>query len=459
VNGPAARHPAPGVGLIEQLSACVGADNVLVDADLRAGYELDWTSRSLGTARCVVRPADTAQVAQVVQICAAAGQPIVCQGGNTGLVGGGVPRHDEVLLSLRRLNDLGVVDTSAAQVTVGAGVTIEALQRHARAADLDFAVDWGARSSATVGGGIATNAGGSRVVRFGTMRAQVAGIQAVMADGSVVDTLAGLPKSTAGVHLPSMLCGSEGTLAVITAARLKLVPWYRQRAAAWVVLDSVDEAVVMLPSIRRLPNLDGVELLTEAALNVTAAAFGLAPPRRGPVAVMIEVAADHDPLEELHTALADYDGEIATGVQHDQLVQLRDHVSMAIAQLGVPYKLDVAVPLDRLAQLSAVADGAARHANARLIAFGHLAEGNLHLNFVPTATSTATSITADVAAQIAEQVLGYVIDVGGTISAEHGIGVAKAAWFTQLPGARIQRALKAALDPRGLLNPGVLLVD
>ena len=167
------------------LRRIVGDAHVLTDPDMVVGYETDWLGRRPGRARCVVRPGDVDEVAAVVSACAAAGAGIVPQGGNTGLVDGSVPRHHEVVLSTRRLTSLGPVDRAAMQVTAGAGVTIEVLQRHARDAGLDFAVDWGARASATVGGAVSTNAGGSRVVRFGTMRSQVLGVQAVLADGSV----------------------------------------------------------------------------------------------------------------------------------------------------------------------------------------------------------------------------------------------------------------------------------
>src|SRR5689334_7414605 len=198
--------------LTDGLRAIVGAGHVLTDPDLRAPYETDWTRRFTGTARCVVRPADTEQVAAVLRACTAAGAPVVVQGGNTGLVGGGVPAGGEVLLSLARLRDVEPVDPIESQVTVGAGVTLEKLQEHARAAGLDFGVDLAARSQATVGGLVATNAGGIRVLRYGSMRQQVTGLEAVFADGTVVSRLTGLAKDNTGYDLPQLVTGSEGTL-------------------------------------------------------------------------------------------------------------------------------------------------------------------------------------------------------------------------------------------------------
>ena len=457
VNSPAS-SPANGVAtdpLVVALTNIVGGDHVLTDADMRAGYETDWTGRYHGTTRCVVRPSDTAEVAAVVAACAAHGAAIVTQGGNTGLVGGGVPRSGEVVLSMARLTVLDAVDPAASQVTAGAGVTIAALQRHARASGLDFAVDWGARDSATVGGAVATNAGGSRVVRFGTMRAQVMGVQAVLADGAVITDLSGLPKETLGPHLPALLVGSEGTLAVITAARLRLVPWYRQTAAALVTLHSLGAAVSLLAELRRLPHLDAAEILLPEALSITCDVLGIpspVDPSTGAAFVLVDCAAHQDPADELAEVLYAHEGVFATGPRRDQLLHLRDHVSAAINTLGVPLKLDVAVPVAALPELVERTRELLRRLapSARLVAFGHLAEGNLHLN-VLNAGDASTAIT--------DAVLRTVIELGGTISAEHGVGVAKTAWVSRVKGeaaAGVLRAVKHALDPAGILNPGVL---
>ncbi len=440
--------------LITALRAAVGDDHVLVDDDVRAGYETDWLNKYHGVSRCVVRPGTVDEVSAVVRACAHAGVAIVPQGGNTGLVGGSVPRGGEVVLSTRRLDRLDPVDVSAMQVTVGAGVTIEELQQHARAAGLDFAVDWGARASATVGGGVSTNAGGSRVVRFGTMRAQVMGLQAVLADGSVVTQLGGLPKETAGLHLPGLFVGSEGTLGVVTAVRLKLVPWYRHTAAALVACESLADAVAMLPTLRTLSSLDAVELLMPEAVHVACDHLGIGPPLPVEFAgafVMVDCAAHTDPSLELAGAVGDRRGVMALGPQRDQLYRIRDHVTIAIGAKGVPVKLDVAVPLDRLDELvTRVRTAVDALPGAELIVFGHLAEGNLHVNVLGA---------TDRAAEITESVLSTAIELGGTISAEHGIGVAKVQWLERLKGPETlaaMRALKHGLDPQGILNPGVL---
>lgn len=451
----------PADGLLDGLRSIVGREHVLSDADLRAGYEVDWLGKWKGTAFCVVRPGTTLEVVEVVRLCAAAGVVIVTQGGNTSLVGGSVP-HDgprrAVVLSTRRLDRLDPVDTTASQVTVGAGVTIEQLQQHARLVGLDLAVDWGARSSATVGGAVSTNAGGSRVVRFGTMRSQVMGLEVVLADGSIVSQLSGLPKETAGLHLPSLFCGSEGTLGVVTAVRVRLVPLFSRTAAALVACETVEEALVLLGHLRALPSLDAVEVLMPEALRISAEYLGVTPPldpvsvgRRG-CFVMVDCAAHHDPTDELATMLEERRGVMAVGPQREVLYAIRDHVTIAIGAAGVPVKLDVAVPLSRLAQFAGWLDDtvSAIARGSRLVVFGHLAEGNLHVN-VLGADERAAAVT--------ETVLASVIALGGAISAEHGIGVAKAHWLRRAKGDEVvdaAEAIRRALDPQGLFNPGVL---
>jgi len=294
-------------------------------------------------------------------------------------------------------------------------------------------------------------------VRYGTMRSQVMGVQAVLADGTVVDDLRGLPKETVGPHLPSLLCGSEGTLAVITAARLRLVPWFRHTAAALVACESVEEAVAMLPLLRTLPSLDAVELLMPAAVHVACAHLGIGPPLPVDFAaafVMVDCAAHDDPSLDLARLVGERRGVMALGPQREQLYRIRDHVTIGIGARGVPVKLDVAVPVDRLAELLArVAATVEVIPGAELIAFGHLAEGNVHVN-VLGALDHADSLT--------HAVLSTAIELGGTISAEHGIGVAKTQWLERLKGPATVAALQAvktALDPHHILNPGVLYPD
>ncbi len=455
-----------------ELLAVLGPDDLLIDQDLRAGYEVDWTRRYTGACSAVLRPRTTAQVAEVLRICSAHQVTVIPQGGNTGLVGGGVPRahssRQVVVLSTRGLTSLGPVDRDAMQVTVGAGITLADWRSHARAAGVDVPVDFAARDSATIGGAIATNAGGSRVVRYGTMRSQVVGIEAVTITGEVIGSLAGLPKETVGPHLPSVLAGSEGTLAIITQARLRLVPQFSHTITALVSMESLTAAVQMLGRIRAgLGSLDSVELILPGAMELVSAHLNRRPPvAEGGAYVMIECADHVDPTDDLLAVLSTLDGSddglldtavTTQGPSRDQLMEFRDRITEAINAAGVPYKLDVAVPVAGLPALMEIAERAAVTHGGRLIPFGHLAEGNLHLNYL--ASDPEVGPGGMDPAGIAEQVLTAVAASGGTISAEHGVGIAKGPWLSLVRSPAelaMMTAMRRAWDPEGLLNPGVL---
>lgn len=446
---------------LDALRAAVGEEHVLVDADLTASYERDWTGRFAGRAGCVVRPASTEQVAAVVRACAAAGVPIVVQGGNTGLVGGGIPAGGEVLLSLTRLDGLGEVDVAAAQVTAGAGVTLAALQAHARAAGLDFGVDLAARDSATVGGLIATNAGGIRVLRYGSMRAQLLGAEAVLADGSVVSRMAGLLKDGTGYDLVSLLAGSEGTLGIVTQARLRLVPRATHRCVALLALASTQAAVDLLPGLReRLPSLAGAELVFADGIALVRRHSGLPAPFEAdfPAYLLLECADRTDPTDALVEAVGEAEGLLDARVASDPAGQralwaYREQHTEAINAEGVPVKLDVSVPLRALPglveQLAPTVHAVVP--DARLVVFGHVHEGNLHVNVLGA---------GDLGEQVTDAVLRLVASLSGSISSEHGVGRAKVEWLSLSRSAAeiaAMRAIKDALDPQGTLNPGVLL--
>lgn len=444
--------------LAARLAAIAGPAHVLTDADLKASYESDWTRRYRGSARLVVRPATTEQVREVLAACAEAGAAVVPQGGNTGLVGGSVPRGGEVVLSLARLNALEPVDSTAAQVTAGAGVTLAQLRDHARAAGFGFGVDIASRQSATVGGMIATNAGGIRVLRYGPMRAQLIGIEAVKADGGIVRRLPGLAKDNTGYDLPGLLAGSEGTLAVITRARLRLIPQLTQRATALLAFDSVAAALAALSSIRPLPSLEAVEVFFREGVDIVCGHTGLPLPFGKPreTYLLVECAANTDPLPELAAALegaAFLDSAIASDRPgRDALWAYRERHTESINAVGVPHKLDVALPLGNLGAFAgAVRERLAAHVpEAVPVLFGHIADGNLHVNVLGLAPDDdrATDV-----------VLRLVAELEGSISAEHGIGIAKTRWLHLTRSAEdiaTMASIKRAFDPRGLLNPGVL---
>jgi FAD/FMN-containing dehydrogenase len=446
--------------LLEQLGAAVGAGHVLTDPDLREAYERDITGRYGAPAGVVVRPGAVEEVAAVLRLCHEARTPVVPQGGNTGLVGGGVPRGGELVLSLKRLSALGEVDVVAGQVTAGAGVTLEALQRHARASRLEFGVDHGARSGASIGGMIATDAGGAQVLRHGTMRAQVTGLEAVLADGRVVSRLAGLLKDTAGYNLPQLLIGSEGTLGVVTAARLRLVPALPHAVTALVAVPGTEAAVQLMCDLRaRASSLQAVEVFYGEGMRLVCEHRDLRPPfaEDHDVYVLAECAALEDPLEDLAGAIEDalvLDVAVADdSARRAALWDYRDLQNEAVAAAGVPHKLDVTVPLGALAgferRVRDVIEQAAP--GARTILWGHLGDGNFHVNVLGP---EADDYRCD------EAVLRLVAEVGGSISAEHGVGVAKRRWLGLTRSAaeiETMRELKRTLDPHGILNPGAVL--
>jgi FAD/FMN-containing dehydrogenase len=447
--------------LLAALAAAVGDGHVLADDDRRAPFEVDWTGRYRGRARAVARPADAAEVAAVVAACRAHGAAVVPQGGNTGMVGASVPRGGEVVLSLARLTALGAVDRAAAQVQAGAGVTLAALQAHARAEGLDAGVDLGARDSATLGGLVATDAGGTHALRYGTVRARVAGLQAVLADGTIVDRPP-LLKDNAGYDLPALLVGSEGTLGVVTAVRWRLVPLLTSRVAALIPLPSLDAAAALLAAVRpRLAaTLQAADFFLDEGLQLVLDHDGLpAPvPDRAPVYVLLECAAESDPTAQLADALQSAgidDAVIADdSAERRRLWRFREGHAEAISANGIPHKLDVGVPLARLPEFAARVVGVVARIDpgARPIVFGHLGDGNVHVNVLGPEPDDHT---------VDEAILRLAADCGGTISAEHGVGVAKARWLalTRSPGElAAMAAIKRALDPDGILNPGAVLL-
>jgi FAD/FMN-containing dehydrogenase len=441
------------------LAAIVGSSHVLTDPELTASYERDYTGRFESRARLVVRPADTAETAAVVAVCAEHGAPIVTQGGNTGLVGGGVPRGGEVVVSTTRLTAVGEIDDAVGQVTVGAGVTLATLQAAARDAGEDAGLDFAARDSCTVGGAVACDAGGARALRHGTARARVAGLEAVLADGAVISRMAGLPKDNAGYDLTDLLVGSEGTLGIITAVRWRLVAWLPARVAALVPLRSAGEAARLLATLRaHAPSLESCDFFLDEGLQLVLDHQRRDSPlrARAPLYVLAECAARSDPTDELAHALGQFgatDALIADDSgSRERLWALREGHTDAINAVGIPHKLDVGVPLRELDRFLEEVGGAVSATGAdRAILFGHLGDGNVHVNVLGPDPEDV---------RVDEAVLGLALACGGTISAEHGTGVAKAGWLERALGPEelaAMRAIKRALDPANLLNPGAVL--
>jgi FAD/FMN-containing dehydrogenase len=346
-------------------------------------------------------------------------------------------------------------------MTVGAGVTLAVAQERARAVGWDVGIDLGARDSATIGGLVAANAGGINVLRYGSMRRQVLGIEAVMADGRVLRRLPGMPKDNTGYDLASLLAGSEGTLAVITSVRLRLVPQLRYRAVCVAGFADAAAAVHAAAQLRRrLASVMALELFTDVGLELVMRHAGAAPPfsPRTPVYLLVECADDiADPTDALIEAVEALGvGESASvavdAAGRHRLWQLRERHTEAINVEGVPHKLDVSVPMARYAELVEGAPVAVASVapSAITISYGHVADGNVHVNILGPAPDDETADAA---------VLELVLGLGGSVSAEHGIGVAKVDWLVRDRGeatVAAMRAIKHAWDPGGILNPGVL---
>ena len=446
--------------LLAELIAICGSEHVLTDPDVTAGYTTDWTRRFHGAARCVIRPGDVDQVARALLACARHGAPVVPQGGNTGLVGGGVPAgQGAVVLSARRLRRLDPVDTLSGQVTAGAGVTIAELRAHAARAGLEYGVDLAARDSATVGGTIATNAGGIQTIRYGPTRAQLLGLEAALANGSVISRLGGIQADNTGYDLTQLIAGSEGTLAVITAARFRLWPAEPPTLTVLAGVPGIEAAAALQAEIRSLvPAVRAAEYFEAAGLALVRAHTGLPAPleRDYPAYLLVDAAASDDDAERMVVLAPLQDGAVAMDAQaRAGLWAYRERHTESISAAGIPHKLDVAMPLARLAAFRAELDSVIAKAawgarDARAIVFGHIGAGNLHVNVLGPAPDDDS---------VDDAVLRLAAEHGGTISAEHGIGRAKAAVLhLSRSAAEIEamRAVKSAFDPAGLLNPGVL---
>jgi FAD/FMN-containing dehydrogenase len=454
----------PVVDLTTRLREIVGVAEVITEPDAVALYAQDWSRRWAGKPLAVVRPGTTQEVADVIRACAQAEVPLVPQGGNTGLVGAGVPQDGEVVLSLCRLNTIGAIDQLGRTVVAGAGATLAEVQRAARSGGLEVGIDFAARDCATIGGIAATNAGGGRVLRHGITRSQVQGLEVVLADGSIVRRMSGLAKDNTGYDLVQLMVGSEGTLGVITAVQLKLVPPSGPAVTALVAVKTVDDALAVLSAVRRrFAELDAAEYFHDDGLQLVLRHRSVASPfdRHHPLYLLVEVTgAGADTVDDLAELLGELDPVrdavlAVTAADQRALWELREAHSEAISAVGVPVKLDVALPLNRLGyfeqELPDVVREVSRHAVT--ILFGHLAEGNVHVNLLAATED-------DVHGAVTDAVLRLVAAHGGSISAEHGIGLAKRRWLplTRDPAdVAAMRAIKQALDPAGLLSPGRIL--
>ena len=461
--------------LIETLAAIVGAQNVITDAETMHPYLGDWRGRYRGAARCVVRPGTTAEVSAIVRACAAAGVPMLPQGGNTSHCGASIPDKSgkTVLISLSRLNKIRAVDAANNTITVEAGCVLQNLQEAALAVDRLFPLSLAAEGSCQIGGNLSTNAGGVQVLRYGNARELVLGLEVVLPDGEVWNGLRGLRKDNTGYDLKQLFIGAEGTLGIITAAVVKLFPLPQSTATAWLAIASPQAAIGLLNGLQAAfgAMLTACELVSDISLGMVLKHIpgAQAPLEKSPWYLLVELSGSGEEAA-LRDALATFlepaleSGEISDAVlaqsvdQAKRLWNLRESISEAQKIEGFSIKHDISVPVSRIPEFLERAGSALQHAwpGIRIVAFGHVGDGNLHYNqSKPEAGENAAFIAAQ--PQVNEMVHDIVHQLGGSISAEHGIGQLKREEILRYKSPlemQMMRTIKQAFDPRGLMNPG-----
>jgi FAD/FMN-containing dehydrogenase len=468
------------ITLITQLQAIVGAANVLQGADAVA-YETDWRKRYQGKSLAVVRPANVQEVAAVVKLCAATSTAIVTQGGNTGLVGGATPDSSgtQIILNLSRLRAIREIDRANDTMTVEAGCVLQTVQEAAAKASRLFPLSLAAEGSCTIGGNLATNAGGTQVLRYGNARELCLGLEVVTASGEIWHGLKGLRKDNTGYDLRDLFIGSEGTLGIITAATLKLFPLPAATLTSLVALPSVQSAVDLLTLAKSqfAAGLTGFELISRYCLQLVAQHF---PQLKAPLSLeapyyaLLELS-DHE--SESHAQIAFErvmstaleaghisDAAIAQSLaQSRQFWQLRESIPLAQAEEGLNIKHDISLPISRIPEFVETVGKQleAEFPGSQLVNFGHLGDGNLHFNLQAPRGVDHAAFLASHQTRCNDIVHEAVHARGGSISAEHGVGQLKAASLPHYKSEvelNLMRSVKQALDPKHLLNPGKVLV-
>ncbi|MFT4196042.1 FAD-binding oxidoreductase [Ottowia sp.] len=488
------------------LRRIVGDAHVLTEGDL-TGYEQDWRRRERGRALAVVRPASTGEVAAVVRACAAHGAAIVPQGGNTGLAVGGVPDGSgtQVLLSLRRMDRVRALDGANLTVTAEAGCILQNLQAAAQEAGFLFPLSLAAEGSCTIGGNLATNAGGTQVLRYGNARELCLGVEVVTPQGEVWNGLTGLRKDNTGYDLRDLFIGSEGTLGIITAAAMKLYPLPAAKLTAWAAVPSMQAAVDLLGLAHRHlgAGLTGFEVMGQFALSLVdkhypqlrvpflhdpaaapgrpkqggAPTGGSEPRTAGSVGAPFFVLLENSDHESEAHARAQFErlleaaleaGCVSDAVVAESLAQakglwhIRESIPLAQAEEGLNIKHDISVPVSRIPAFVAETDAllAREVPGVRLVDFGHLGDGNLHYNVQAPEGADGQAFLREQEDRINTLVFDAVARHAGSISAEHGIGSLKAAklpHYKSPVALELMRAIKQAVDPQGIMNPGRVL--
>lgn len=467
-------------GLIDSLRQICGEAHVLSGGGLTA-YERDWRGREHGKALCVVRPAHTKEVSAVVKACAAVGVAMVPQGGNTGLVMGSTPdtSGQEVVISLLRMNKVRHIDIANATLTAEAGCILQHLQQTADQSGFLLALSLASEGSCTLGGNLASNAGGTQVLRYGNTRDLCLGLEVVTAQGDVWSGLSGLRKDNTGYDLRHLFIGSEGTLGIITAATMKLFPKPAAQRTAWAAVPSVQAALDLLGLAQQHlgAGLTGFEMMSQAALGLVARHFpALKVPfwQEAPYCVLLELSdteSESHAEQRLEQLLGiALDKNVASEVviaqslsQSRELWQVRESISSAQAAEGLNIKHDISLPVSAIPAFVKQTDTALANAlpGLRIVNFGHLGDGNLHYNIQCPEGADAAHFLKTNEPQVNDMVYDAVMSFGGSVSAEHGIGrlkVESLPHYKDPVALQLMRNIKQALDPQKLMNPGRVLM-
>ncbi|MFC0203709.1 FAD-binding oxidoreductase [Novosphingobium soli] len=471
----------PASPFLDEAAALLGPRGLTTDPELVGPWLTDWRGRYSGKACALASPADAAELSALVRLCVDHGVPIVPQGGNSGMSGGATPDASgtALLLSLRRMNAIRAIDGEARRVTCEAGVILQTLHEAAAAHDLRFPLTLGGKGSATVGGLISTNAGGSQVLRHGSMRALVLGLEAVLADGQIFSQLTPLKKDNRGFDLKQLLIGSEGTLGIVTAATLRLLPAVAERVVIWAGVSSLHAARALLLHCEGMEGeaLEGFEVMPQASIDAVREHLPTArPPLAGrhPWHVLVEVVSDRSGAETLRERcetmmaaaleadLVENAAMSASDAQAEAFWLIRETVPAAERARGPAVQHDISVPVEAMpAFVETTAPMIeAEFPGTEAIAFGHLGDGNVHYHVIAPSVTDGPGWQARDGKAISRRVHDLVTEWGGSISAEHGIGQLKRDELARLgdPVAlHMLRAVKRALDPAGLLNPGKLV--
>ena len=447
---------------IAELKSLLGSSRISEDEDIIKTYSDDWTGRYRGFARAVISPQSTDEVVEILKWCSTNQVGVVPQGGNTGMVGGSTPLNGELIISLRKMKNVNFSDTNDNQIVAEAGATLLEIQNLALERSMIYGVDFAARDSATIGGTIATNAGGLNVLRYGTTRRQIISVEAVTGTGEIIGNLNGLDKDNTGYHLPSLLCGSEGTLAIVTRAKLRLRPKPKENVSILFGLDTIQDAVNLTEAcVSTSTEIIACELFFQKGVDLVREAYDLQPlwNNKNSIYLLCEFAGDLGVLDRLNEnvlgeMLRTHDSVlVATSDRERQrLWQYRELHTLAISNKGIPLKLDVTIPLGNLAHFLDSIATICGNINPLSIpyVFGHSADGNMHLNILQSEPNVA---------EMEEEILKFVVSLDGSISAEHGIGRAKAPYLhlqRNEEEIRLFREMKKSFDPKGILNPDVI---